>query len=108
MEGKIGMYADHFADFKKGSLCFHLENDDPWEIREALPNVCILGGLTTQMLSNATADECVAYTQKLIDELGSEGGFILSEDKMLSYRNDCKSENLKAVCEFVSNYELKK
>ena len=108
MEGKIGQYADHFADFKKGSLCFHLENDDPWEIREALPNVCILGGLTTAMLSNSTPDECVAYTKKLIDELGSEGGFILSEDKMLSYRNDCKAENLKAVCEFVSNYELKK
>lgn len=105
-EGKIDMYADHFADFKKGSLAFHLENDDPWAIREALPNVAIIGGLTTQLLGTATPDECVAYTKKLIDELGSEGGFILSEDKMLSYRNDAKSENLKAVCEFVSNYEL--
>jgi hypothetical protein len=107
-EGKIDMYADHFADFKKGSLAFHLENDDPWAIREKLPNVCIIGGLTTQLLGTATPEECVDYTKKLIDELGSEGGFILSEDKMLSYRNDCKSENLKAVCEFVSTYELKK
>ncbi|NLL63522.1 MAG: hypothetical protein GX241_04675 [Ruminococcaceae bacterium] len=105
-EGKIGSFVDHFTDFKKGSLAFHLENDNPWEIREALPNVAIIGGLTTQLLGNASPEECVEYTKKLIDELGSDGGFILSEDKMLSYRNDCKSENLKAVCEFVSTYEL--
>ena len=56
------------------------------------------------------ADQKTKYTkegfQKLIDELGSEGGFILSEDKMLSYRNDAKPENFKAVCDFVNNYKI--
>ena len=105
-EGKIDMYADHFADIKKGCITFHLENDDPFDIREKLPNIAIMGGLTTQMLGTATPGECVDYTKKLIDELGSDGGFILSEDKMLSYRNDAKAENLKAVCDFVSNYHI--
>jgi hypothetical protein len=48
----------------------------------------------------------VAYTKRLCDELGKDGGFILSEGKMLSYRNDAKRENYKAVCDFVSNYRL--
>ena len=51
-------------------------------------------------------DECVAYTKRLCDELGRDGGFILSEGKMLSYRNDAKAENYKAVCDFVSSYRL--
>ena len=50
-----------------------------------------------------------AYEQgsaRLCDELGKDGGFILSEGKMLSYRNDAKRENYKAVCDFVANYRL--
>ena len=43
---------------------------------------------------------------RLCDELGKDGGFILSEGKMLSYRNDANRENYKAVCDFVSNYRL--
>ena len=44
--------------------------------------------------------------KRLCDELGKDGGFILSEGKMLSYRNDAKRENYKAVCDFVSSYRL--
>ena len=65
-----------------------------------------MGGLTTELLSNGTPEECVAYTKRLCDELGKDGGFILSEGKMLSYRNDSKRENYKAVCDFVNSYRL--
>ena len=30
----------------------------------------------------------------------------MSEGKMLSYRNDAKRENYKAVCDFVADYRL--
>jgi hypothetical protein len=65
-----------------------------------------MGGLTTELLANATPEECVAYTKRLCDELGRDGGFILSEGKMLSYRNDAKPENMLAVCQFVNDYRL--
>lgn len=65
-----------------------------------------MGGLDTEMLSTATPEECIAHTKKLCDELGRQGGFILSEGKMLSYKNDAKADNLKAICDFVSNYKL--
>lgn len=106
-EGSILRYADYFKDYKKGTLTFHIEQDDPFEVRKALPNVAIMGGMTTDMLSNSTAEECVEYTKKLCDELGKDGGFILSENKMLSFKNDAKSENMKAVCEFLNDYEVK-
>jgi len=105
-EGSILRYAEHFADYPKGVLTFHLEQDDPFEFRKALPNVAIMGGITTDLLSSASAEECVSNARRLIDELGQEGGLILSENKMLSYRNDAKSENLSAVCNFVRDYRL--
>jgi hypothetical protein len=105
-EGSILRFADYFKDYPKGLLTFHLEQDDPFEFREALPNVAIMGGMTTDLLSNGTPDECVAYAKRLCDELGREGGFIFSENKMLSYRNDAKPENMKAVCDFVDSYRM--
>ena len=105
-EGSILRFAEYFKDYPKGVLTFHIEQDDPFQFREALPNVCIMGGLTTELLANGTPEECVAYTKRLCDELGKDGGFILSEGKMLSYRNDANRENYKAVCDFVSQYRL--
>ena len=65
-----------------------------------------MGGMTTDLLSGGTPDACVAYAKRLCDELGRDGGFIFSEGKMLSYRNDATRENYNAVCDFVSNYRL--
>ena len=104
-EGEILRYADYFKDYKKGTLTFHIERDDPFEFRKMLPNVAIMGGMTTDILSNSTPDECVEYARKLCEELGAEGGFILSENKMLSFRNDSTSANMKAVCDFLNEYE---
>ncbi len=105
-EGSILRFADYFKDYPKGVLTFHLEQDDPFAFREALPNVAIMGGMTTDLLSNGTPEECVAYAKRLCDELGKDGGFIFSENKMLSYRNDAKPENMLAVCKFVNDYRL--
>lgn len=105
-EGSILRFAEYFKDYPKGVLTFHLEQDDPFQFREALPNVAIMGGMTTDMLTNGTPDECVAYAKRLCDELGRDGGFIFSENKMLSYRNDARPENMLAVCKFVSEYRL--
>ncbi len=105
-EGSILRFAEYFKDYPKGVLTFHIEQDDPFEFRKALPNVAVMGGMTTDLLSNGTPDECVAYAKRLCDELGRDGGFIFSEGKMLSYRNDAKRENMLAVCKFVNEYRM--
>lgn len=105
-EGSILSFADYFKDLPRGTLTFHLEQDDPFAFRAALPNAGIMGGMTTDLLSNGTEAECLAYAEKLCDELGHQSGYIFSENKMLSYRNDAKRENMLAVCKFVSDYRL--
>ena len=103
-EGSVLRLLDYFRDYPKGTLTLHLEQDDPFAVRERLPNVCIMGGMTTELLSNGTPEECVEYARRLCGGLGAEGGYIYSENKMLSYRNDAKRENMLAVCEFLQSY----
>ena len=104
MEGSSKRFWDYFKDLPKGLIVMHPEADDVFEIRKELPNVAIMGGMPVQLLGNGTKEECVDRVKCLFDELGKDGGFILSQDKMVSFRNDAKPENVKAVCEFVREY----
>jgi len=102
-ESNILRLAEFFQDIPKGIVILHPELDDIFELRKKLPNICIAGGMKTELLGYGTQQECVDYAKKLIDGFGE--GFILSQDKMISFRNDCKRENLLAVNEFVRNYK---
>lgn len=103
VESTVARFADHFADIPVGNAMMHLELDDVFEMRKLLPKMPIVGGLTTDMLGTADAKTCVDRAKYLIDEMGD--GFAISQNKMLSFRNDCKRENLIAVNDFVRSYE---
>lgn len=101
-ESSMMRFCDFFRDFKKGDLIIHPEADTVFELREKLPDICLVGGMSTVILGNASPKECVDEAKRLIDGMGT--GFILSQDKMVSFKNDCRRENLLAVCDFVRNY----
>jgi len=103
-EGRIARLHEFFDGYPKGFIGLGLEQDDIYEAREALPNICLAGGMTTHYLAQVTPEESVKRAKTLIDDLGKDGGFVLSPDKMMSYKRDARSENLKAVCDFVSEY----
>ena len=103
VESTIGRFADYLQDIKTGSAVMHLELDDIFEIRKAVPRLALAGGMTTDLLGNASPEECKNYAKKLIDELGD--GYIMSQNKMLSFKNDCRRENLLAVNDFVRSYK---
>lgn len=72
------------------------------ELRKALPNACIVGGMSAMMLGRGTPEQCVDAAKRVIDQMGD--GFMLGQDKMMSFRNDCKRENLLAVSEYIQNF----
>jgi hypothetical protein len=104
VEGGFVRFAEYLQDYPKGHICLLIEQDDIFEQRKAFPNCCIIGGMRSSLLSTGTRQECVSYAHKLLDEIGGDGGFILSQDKMLSYRHDANPDNVLAVCEFVREY----
>jgi hypothetical protein len=102
VENSILRYAEYFKDFPQGHIVFGLEMDDIFEIRKKFPNVCVAGGMKTELLGYGNPQKCVDYAKRLVEELGES--FIFGQDKMISFRSDCKRENLLAVTNFVRNY----
>ena len=102
LENSIMRFAEYFQDYPKGHIIMILELDDLVELRKKLPNICFAGGMTAALLGNGTPEQCVDRVKYLANELGD--GFILSQDKMMAFRNDCRRENLEAVCEYVNNF----
>lgn len=103
-ESTMMRFTDFFRDLPSGTLMIQIEQDNIFELRDNLPNVCLAGGMTTDLLGHGTPRQCIDYAKKLIDELGE--GYVFSTNKMMSYRNDSKRENLLAVTDFVRNYRL--
>lgn len=102
VENSILRFKDYFQDYPKGFFTIVPETDDVFELRKELPNMCIAGGMPTSLLGYGTPEQCVDRVKLLRDELGD--GFMLSRDKMISFRNDCKRENLLAVCDYLQAF----
>ncbi len=103
-EGNILRFKDYLKDYPKGTITILPENDDVFEMRRELPNVAIMGGMPNSLLGRGTKKECLDLAKRLIDELGADGGFMMSQNKMGSFRGDANPENLKAVTDFVLHY----
>lgn len=101
-ESNILRLAEYFQDIPKGHVILHPELDDIFELRRKLPNICIAGGMKTELLGSATPEVCADYARKLLDEMGE--GYIFSQDKMISFKYDCRRENLLAVNDVVRNF----
>lgn len=105
-EGENARFYDFFNDVKPGTFGICSEMNDVFEMKEKIPNMSIAGGMSVELLGQATPQECVDFAKKLIDELAYDGKYIFSQNKMISFPYDCKSENLKAVSDFVYTYRV--
>lgn len=101
--GGIGEFLN---EYPKGTLMVEVESDDPFEVRKQFPNIGIFGGISTDIMGQGTPEQAVAAAKKAIDELGRDGGLLLAPNKMTSYAYDMTPENLKAVADFVTSYEI--
>ncbi len=102
-EGEFLRFADMLSDVPKGTLLFDVEQDDIFEMRKAMPNIALAGGMTPQLLGYGTKEECVDYAKRLVEGVGRDGGFVMGQTKMMTYRNDATPENILAVQEFCKN-----
>ncbi len=104
-QGKLDRFTDYLSSYPKGVISLMLEEDDVFEMRKKLPNCAIMGGMSNLLLGSGTKKQCVDLAKRLIDELGADGGYIMTQTKIGTFRNDGNAENLKAVCDFVREYQ---
>lgn len=108
IEGDIGRFSEFYQDIPKGHLVLNLENDNIFEMKKKLPNITFAGGMPCELLYSGTKQQCIDYAKKLIDEVGYDGSYIFSQNRMVSFKNDCTAENLLAVNNFVREYGIMK
>jgi hypothetical protein len=91
----------YFKEFPPGRVMVELDSTtDIFKAKEILRgHVCLKGDVPAPLLSLGSPDEVTAYCRKLIEGVGSQGGFILSTG--CNCPEDAKMGNVKALFESV-------
>lgn len=96
----------YFKEFPKGRVI--IETDGMTNLLKAKEilggHTCIKGDVPAAMLVCGNPAEVTEYCKKLVDELGKDGGFILSNGCTIPV--DTKPENFQAVLDIARYYSL--
>ena len=98
----------YFKQFPRGSAILALDGTtDIFAAKEVLrDHLCLAGDVHPALLSIGKPEEVEAYCKRLIDEVGSDGGFILSSGCEIPAA--VKAENMRAMVQTGKTYELSK
>jgi uroporphyrinogen-III decarboxylase len=96
----------YFKRLPKGSAVLELDSTtDIFAAKEVLRgHLCLKGDISAALMSIGKPEDVAAYSKRLIDEVGADGGFILGTG--CSVPPDAKFENLRAMVETGKTYEL--
>ena len=98
----------YFKQFPRGSAVLALDGTtDIFAAKEVLRNhLCLAGDVHPALLSLGKPEEVEAYCKRLIDEVGPDGGFILSSGCEIPAA--VTMENWRAMVQTGRNYEFSK
>jgi uroporphyrinogen-III decarboxylase len=102
-EGKWGPHLKRFAELPDGSIIYHCDRDDIFEVHRILGHkFCISGGVPNGLLSFGKPHEVRECCKKIIDGVAKDGGYIMDASAII--QNDAKVENVKAMTDFTREY----
>lgn len=105
-EGSFKNKVDFFRDLEPGHFAFVLEDDDPVEMKQALPNATMIGGYPSYVLGTKSVEENLTTVKKMMEVMAADGNYIYSENKYLTYASDAKRENLLAILDYIRGIKL--
>ncbi|MHB8781572.1 MAG: uroporphyrinogen decarboxylase family protein [Candidatus Geothermincolia bacterium] len=94
----------YFRDLPAGRCVLNLDGtSDIFKAKEVLGDrMCIMGDVPAALLKLGEPEEVDAYCERLIKEVGADGGFILSSGCTVPI--DSKPENVKAMLQSIKRY----
>ena len=102
-EGKWGPHLKRFAELPAGSIIYHCDRDDIFEVHKVLgEKFCLSGGVPNDLLAFATPQQIRECCKKIIDGVAKDGGYIMDSSAIV--QNDAKVENVKAMTDFTREY----
>jgi uroporphyrinogen-III decarboxylase len=98
----------YLKDMPKGKCVLEIDSTtDIFKAKEILRgHTCIMGDVPATLFKLGTPQQVADYCRRLIDEVGGDGGFILSSGCEVPF--DAKWENVKAMIDTGKTYELSK
>ena len=101
-EGDFTKKLEYLLELPKGKMIVRLDSTDIYKAKEILKDhLCIQGNVPSSLLQAGTVDDVKEYCKKLIDDIGKDGGFILSPR---SSTDEVNPRNLKAMIDFTHEY----
>lgn len=105
-EGDYTSRLEYLLELPRGKVLGHFDNSDMHKVKEVLgKKMCIMGNAPSSLLQTGTQQDVKDYCQKLIDVVGTGGGFILSPRSSI---DEAKPENIKAMLDFTKEYGIYK
>ena len=102
-EGDWNAHLKSFAELPDGSIVYHVDKADIFEVHKAIgEKFCISGGIPNFLLSYGTPEEVRDCCKKVIDGVAGDGGYIMDASAIV--QNDAKVENIKAMTDFTREY----
>lgn len=107
IQGTADRIFDFLQEAPKGHFIMHPELNDIHEFKKKLDDkVCVAGGIKTNTLYFGTVQQNIDEVKELLNEVGYDGAYFASTDKMLTFPRDAKRENLIAVNKYIANARL--
>jgi len=105
-DGNWDRYLPDLKELPRGKCILDLDSTtNIFKAKEILGDrMCIMGDVPASLLTLGKPEEVEDYCKKLIDEVGRDGGFILSSGCTVPY--NAKFENLKAMIDTGKTHQL--
>jgi uroporphyrinogen-III decarboxylase len=101
-EGDYTSRLEYLLELPKGRVLAQLDTTDILKAKEVLGgHLCIRGNVPSSLLQVGSVEQVKDYCKRLIDEVGQDGGFIMSPRSSI---DEVKPENLKAMVEITKDY----
>ena len=101
-EGDYTSRLEYLATLPKGKILGLFDNTDPAEAKKALGGtMCIAGMMPASLLQVGTPEEVRAYTRKLIDVVGKDGGYMMGPKSIM---DEAKPELVKIWFDTAKEY----
>ena len=102
-EGNWNPNNKYIAELPAGSIIYHVDRGDIFEVHEALGDkFCLSGGVPNDLLTYGTTDEVRAHCRKVIETAGRDGGYIMDAGAIM--QDDAKVENVQAMTQAALEY----
>jgi len=102
-EGDWKAHLASFAELPAGSIVYHVDRGDIFEVHDKIGDrFCLSGGIPNVVLSHGSEGDVRAWCKRVIDGVARDGGYIMDASAIM--QNDTRPENLRAMTEFTREY----